>query len=97
MTSEREGLALVYRETQACGRVLLASDIPAAREVVVHNENGVIFPMGDVEALGADTLQLISDPARCSRINLNSQRSVAKQCLNTWALAYSEVITLVLM
>ena len=41
--SEREGLSRVYLEAMACGRTLIASDIPAAREVVRHRENGLLF------------------------------------------------------
>ena len=38
--SDSEGQARIYLETQACGRVLLASDIAAAREVVADGETG---------------------------------------------------------
>src|SRR5262245_15876928 len=38
MPSEREGLARVYLEAQACGKTLIASDIAAAHEVVTHGQ-----------------------------------------------------------
>ena len=44
MPSESEGLARVYLEAQACARVLVASDIPPAREVVTEGETGLLFP-----------------------------------------------------
>jgi glycosyltransferase involved in cell wall biosynthesis len=47
-TTQIENQALIYLETQACARVLLATDIPAAREVVVDGEDGLLFPVGDV-------------------------------------------------
>lgn len=40
MPSEAETQALVYLEAQACARLLLASDIPGAREVIVDGETG---------------------------------------------------------
>ena len=46
MPSEWEALARLYVETQACGRVLVASDIRAAREVIVDGETGVLFRWG---------------------------------------------------
>jgi glycosyltransferase involved in cell wall biosynthesis len=61
MPSEDEGLARVYLETQACGRVLLASDIPAAREVVVHGQTGLLFRPGDLADLTATTLRAAAD------------------------------------
>jgi glycosyltransferase involved in cell wall biosynthesis len=57
MPSADEGLARVYLETQACGRVLLASDIPAAREVVVDGQTGLLFRAGDLADLTATTLR----------------------------------------
>ena len=62
MPSEFEGLARAYVEAQACGRVLVASDIPAAREVIVDGETGLLFPVGDVAALTAATLRLAAAP-----------------------------------
>jgi len=40
MPSETEGLALVCLEAQACERVLIASDIPASREVIEEGSTG---------------------------------------------------------
>jgi len=61
MPSEFEGRSLVYLEKQACGRVLLASDIPSAREVVVDGETGVLFRTGDVANLAARLLEILGD------------------------------------
>ena len=44
MPSESEGLARVYLEAQACARVLIASDIAPAREVVTDGETGSCSP-----------------------------------------------------
>ncbi len=63
MPSEREGLSLVYLETQAVGRVLVATDIPAAREVVADGATGLLARCGDVDDLAAKTLRAAGDPA----------------------------------
>ncbi|MEO8601770.1 MAG: glycosyltransferase family 4 protein [bacterium] len=81
MPAEDETQARVYLETQACGRVLLASDIAAAREVVVDNDNGVLFRKGDVADLVAKTLQLASDPERRARIGRSARARVAVHAL----------------
>src|SRR5262249_40690772 len=62
MPSEYEGLARAYVEAQACGRALVASEIAAAREVVVDSETGVLFPVGDVAKLTETTLRLAAAP-----------------------------------
>ena len=63
LPSQGEGLARVYLETQACGRVILASDIAPAREVITPGETGFLFPVGDVAELTAQTLRIARDPA----------------------------------
>lgn len=47
MSSEMEGQARVYLEAQACGKLLISSDIPAARSVVEHGKTGLLYRMGD--------------------------------------------------
>jgi glycosyltransferase involved in cell wall biosynthesis len=74
--SESEGQARIYLETQACGRVLLASDIAAAREVVVDCETGALFPVGDVEALAAKTVSLARQPELRRRIGDRARQAV---------------------
>jgi glycosyltransferase involved in cell wall biosynthesis len=73
MPSQAEARALVYLEAQACGRVLLASDIAAAREVVEDGETGVLFETGDVADLTAKTLRLAGDAALRARIGARAR------------------------
>jgi glycosyltransferase involved in cell wall biosynthesis len=56
MPSESEGLSRMYLESQACGKTLIASDIPAAREVVTHKKTGLLFRKGDIDDLAEKTL-----------------------------------------
>jgi glycosyltransferase involved in cell wall biosynthesis len=55
MSSQHEGLPLVYLEAQASGRLLVASDIPATREAIVDGETGLVYRLGDIEDLAAKT------------------------------------------
>ena len=61
MPGEFEGRSLVYLETQACGRVLLASAIQSAREVIVDGKTGLLFRTGDVAHLAARLLEILGD------------------------------------
>jgi glycosyltransferase involved in cell wall biosynthesis len=61
MPSFGEGLARVYLETQACARVLIASDIPPAAEVVEDGRTGLLFPVGDVEQLADQCIRAARD------------------------------------
>jgi glycosyltransferase involved in cell wall biosynthesis len=89
--SEREGLSRVYLESMACGRTLVASDIPAAREVVRHGQNGLLFERGNVDSL-AKTISLVaSDSALRERIGGSALQSVAAHALEQMAAQYDRV------
>jgi glycosyltransferase involved in cell wall biosynthesis len=92
MPSEAEGMARVYLETQASGRTLVASDIPPAREVVQHGETGLLFPLGDIQALAARTVQAAADASLRAHIGARSRERVRLHDLESVARAYSVLI-----
>ena len=59
-----EGLPRALLEAAACGRPIVATDMPGCREVVRHGENGLLVPAGDVTALAKAIAVLARDPAR---------------------------------
>lgn len=68
MPSDAEQQARVYLETQACGRLLLASDIAGAKEVAVDSQTALLFRKGDIADLTAKTLLAARDPELRARI-----------------------------
>ena len=92
MPSETEAMALVYLETQACGRLLIASDIPAAREVLRDGENGLLFRKGDSADLTRKILLAANDPALRDRIGAVARERVKQYDLNHFVAAYDRVI-----
>ncbi|MFA6475370.1 MAG: glycosyltransferase family 4 protein [Patescibacteria group bacterium] len=59
LPSESEGLSIALLEAGSYGLPIVASDIPANREVL--DGNGLIVPVGNIEALRAALAQLLSD------------------------------------
>lgn len=94
LPSKRGGVPplLAYRETQACGRVLLACDVPAAHEAVVDGETGVLFQPGDLRDLAAKTLALAGDPAWRQRIGKEARAAAMRQTAEQWVRAYEQVL-----
>jgi glycosyltransferase involved in cell wall biosynthesis len=90
--SEREGFPLVYREAQACGRALLASDIPPAREAIADGSTGVVFRTGDVGELASRTLTLIRDAGLRSRLGEAARRVAEGESAEEWAAAYAAAL-----
>lgn len=62
-----EGLPRVLTEAAACGRALIATDIPGSTEVVISGENGLCVPPGDSEALTAAMARMMDQPLERQR------------------------------
>jgi glycosyltransferase involved in cell wall biosynthesis len=92
MPSEHETQSLVYLETQACGRVVVASDIPGAREVIVDGVTGLLFRRGDVADLAARIVSAARDPALRTRIGLNARQAVRTHDLGATIAAYAATL-----
>jgi glycosyltransferase involved in cell wall biosynthesis len=59
-----EGVPNALLEAAACGRPIVATDIPGCREVVRHGETGLLVPPYDVAALAEAVGALAGAPAR---------------------------------
>jgi len=92
LPSESEAQALVYLETQATARVLVASDIPAAREVIEHGTTGLLHPTGNVEVLAAHILLCAGDPELRARLGRNARQRVAPHSVDRVGAAYSRLL-----
>lgn len=61
--SYSEGFGLTLAEAMACGCAVIASDLPAIRELVVHDKTGLLVAPGDSEDIARKALTLLSNPA----------------------------------
>ena len=61
-TTYKEGLPRFLIEAGACGRAVIATDIPGCKMVVRDGENGLLIPAGDLLALITALKTLISNP-----------------------------------
>src|SRR5262249_42354850 len=62
LPSRREGLPLSLMEAAACRRALIASDVPGCREIVLHEQTGLLFPVDNAAALADAMERLAADP-----------------------------------
>lgn len=61
LPSRREGLPLSLLEASACGRPMIATDVPGCRQVVEHGRTGLLVPLDDFPALATAMLTLAAD------------------------------------
>jgi L-malate glycosyltransferase len=78
LTSESEGLSNAIIEYSLAGRAVICSDTGGNPELVVHGETGLLYPMGDVEALATGMDRLLSDPGLCEQMGRAGRRRSAK-------------------
>ena len=62
LPSRREGLPLSLLEAAACGRAIVATDVPGCREIARARLNALLVPVDDAEAL-ADAVQRLAQDA----------------------------------
>lgn len=88
LASEGEGLARVYLEAQASRKVLIASDIPAAREVIEPGRTGFLFEKGNPADLADKTLLAAADPRLRADIGRRAGVRVRAHALDRAVAAY---------
>jgi glycosyltransferase involved in cell wall biosynthesis len=62
LPSHREGLPGSLMEAAACGRPLIATDVPGCREIVLNDQTGLLVPVDDPAALAQAIMQLAASP-----------------------------------
>lgn len=92
MPSESEARSMVYLETQASGRVLIASDIPAAREAIEDGVTGLLYPLGSSEALAEKILLAAASPELRQTIGRQARVLAETRTLAGYAEAYERTL-----
>lgn len=62
LPSRREGLPMSLLEAAACGRAMIASDVPGCREIVIREQTGLLVPVDNAAAL-ADAMERLAKAA----------------------------------
>lgn len=69
-----EGVPLTLLEAAACGRALVATDVPGCRDVAIDGETGLLVPPHDPPALARAFQRLAEDAALCERLGAGARR-----------------------
>ena len=75
LPSRREGLPLSLLEAAACGRAMVATDVPGCREIAIPDLTGLLVPVDDATALADAIERLLRDA------ELRTQFAAAARCL----------------
>ena len=77
-----EGFPLSLLEAAACGRALVATDVPGSREIARANINALVVPPGNAEALADAIDRLAGDPQLRRKFGAAGRQIVEKEFSN---------------
>jgi D-inositol-3-phosphate glycosyltransferase len=77
-----ETFGMLLCEAQGCARPVIASDWAGFREVVIHEETGLVVPAQNPAALAAAVERMLNDPASAQRMALAGRERVGR--MFTW-------------
>ncbi len=86
LPSWREGLPKALLEAAACGLPMITTDVPGCRELVTHNQNGLLVPLKSAEGLADAIEALMNDPDLRQKFG-RAARKLVEEELNETAVA----------
>jgi len=75
MPSEMESFGLAATEAMACSVPPIATRVGGVPELIDDQINGLLFPVGDVDAMGAGAIALLNDPTRHAAMAATARRT----------------------
>jgi N-acetyl-alpha-D-glucosaminyl L-malate synthase BshA len=83
MPSEMESFGLVALEAMACEVPTIATLVGGVPEVITNGETGLLFDVGDVDAMAAGALSLLRDPERRAAMGRAGRRDAQQRFCST--------------
>jgi glycosyltransferase involved in cell wall biosynthesis len=92
LPSLAEGFGLVLIEAMAAGVAVVATEVPGIRDVIQHNQTGLLVPPSDPPSLAAAIAQLVEDRPLRGRL-IAAARTNVRQHL-TWSAVLPQYLQL---
>jgi len=83
MPSEMESFGLAALEAMACGVPSIATRVGGVPELIEDGVNGLLFPVGDTEAMAAAAIALLGDEARLAAISAAARKNASDRFCST--------------
>jgi N-acetyl-alpha-D-glucosaminyl L-malate synthase BshA len=83
MPSEMESFGLAALEAMACGVPTIATRVGGVPELIDDGSNGLLFPVGDTDAMAAASIALLNDPARQAAMSAAARRTAQDRFCST--------------
>ncbi len=83
MPSEMESFGLAALEAMACGVPAIATQVGGVPELIDDQINGLLFPIGDVDAMGNAAIELLRDQTRLATMAAAARRTAQDRFCTT--------------
>ena len=83
MPSELEAFGLAALEAMACGVVPVATDAGGVPELITHDHDGFLEPVGDIQAQSGRVLELLSDDNLYARMSAAARATAVERFSTT--------------
>jgi len=78
LSSDYEGWGLAVIEAASYGVPVIMTDVGCAGEVIIHEQSGLVIPVGDVAALVASMLRMYTDTALQQKLAQGAYQALKK-------------------
>jgi glycosyltransferase involved in cell wall biosynthesis len=79
LPSRYEAFPNVVLEAYACSKPVVASNVGAIPDIVLHGETGLLFQAGDVKGLANAIAYMLANPEESERMGCNARRLVEEK------------------
>ena len=87
-----ESFGRVAVESQAMGKVIVASDIGGSKETIIDNKTGILFEAGNSEEMSKKIIELLNlDESTVNQMGIEGRKNVInkfnveKMCFSTYS------------
>jgi glycosyltransferase involved in cell wall biosynthesis len=91
-TTPEEGFGNALAEALAAGLPVIASEVPACKEVLDDGRAGILVPPGDAEAMAKALEYLLNSPERCSELRQKAWLRAGELSIESSADAYYQAL-----
>jgi glycosyltransferase involved in cell wall biosynthesis len=89
--SVKEGWGLTVLEAQAVGTPVVASDLPVMREYLVHENNALLVPPEDPDAIAGALVRAVADPALAATLRRNGMETARRHDWQSSAVRHVQI------
>ncbi|MBM3264723.1 MAG: glycosyltransferase family 4 protein [candidate division Zixibacteria bacterium] len=89
-TQEAKGLGMKLFDYMACGRPMIATDLPGDVDIVRKWQVGILIAEGDAAALTCAAVRLLDDPVMCETMGRNARHAVVEYF--NWRRAAQDIV-----